>query len=82
MVDRSGVLYNLEKNYSVIFVKYHKKFYYCDQLFKNKVYQDFNDFVEKCKKEYDSNIRKSLLRGKEKIELLIEGMISEVGYFV
>ena len=37
-VDRSGVLYEIEKNYDVIFVKYNKKFYYCDTNFKNKVY--------------------------------------------
>ena len=49
-VDRSGVLYNVERSYEVVFVRYNKKFYYCDTTFKNKIYDEFGSFVEKCKR--------------------------------
>jgi len=71
VVDRSGVFYSVERTYEVIFVKYNKKFYYCDNTFKNKVYEEFGSFVEKCKKEHEPGQKKYLLRGKEKIELMI-----------
>ena len=43
--DRSGVLYNIEKTYPVIFVKYNKKFFYSDQSCKSKIYEEFGIFV-------------------------------------
>ena len=79
--DKSGVLYNIERTYEVIFVKYNKKFYYCDNTFKARIYDEFNNFVEKCKREYEASQRKFLLRGKEKIELMVESMRGEMGFY-
>ena len=63
-------------------MQYNKKFFYCDNSFKAKIYEEFGAFVEKCKKEYEVSQRRSLLRGKEKIELLIENMRKEMGFYV
>ena len=75
------MLYNVERNYEVIFVKYNKKFYYCDNTFKARIYEEFSSFVEKCKRDYESGQRKFLLRGKERIELIVENMRNEMGFY-
>ena len=42
VVDRSGVLYDISKDYNIVFVKYHKKYFYCDGIFKGKINMEFN----------------------------------------
>ena len=57
-------------------IKYNKKYYYSDNLFKGKVNLDFNEFIEKSSKEHDKKHTKRLLRSREKIEFIIDGLKS------
>ena len=82
MVDRSGVLYDVEKHYSVVFVQYRKKYLFSDSAFKNQVHNDFNAFVEKQRREHDAPEGRAALRSKEKIEFVIDGMVGEMGFAV
>ena len=79
--DRSGNLYDIEKSFEVIFVKYNKRFYYCDQNCKNKIYEEFSAFVEKCRKS-EGSPKRAPLRGRERIELFVDGMRQEMGFYV
>ena len=67
VVDRSGLLYNIERNYDVVVVRYHKRFFYCDHAFKGTVEAEFDQFIEKCQKKYEGGQKRGLLRGRGKI---------------
>lgn len=63
-------------------VRYHKRFFYCDHAFKGTVEGEFDQFIEKCQKKYEGGQKRGLLRGKGKIEFIVEGMKTEMGFCV